>query len=153
MNKAFALLSLCALGSSASAAGYFGIYTLGVQYTAESGAFDTRFGLGLPLVFGGVAALSGNVALLSEGTPLGSSPRFTGYFGGGADVALVAAGSASGAQGGVAVRPNVLGGLNFDFGSGVNAFGEASFGPTFVFAGGERGTVLTTGLKFGVNFK
>lgn len=152
MKKCVLVLSVLGMASAASAEGYFGIYTLGAQYTFDSGNLATRLGVGLPISFGGVFAFGGNAALIFPGSNLSSDGAWKSRFGLGTDVLVL---GAYGGGGGALIRPNALGIIEYNYPNGVSVFGEANIGPAFVVGGGGGGLLgyAIPGFKLGLNFR
>ncbi|AFZ68914.1 hypothetical protein [Deinococcus peraridilitoris] len=151
MKKTFMALAFAGMVSMASAEGYFGLYTLGAQYTVDNGNFASRFGVGVPLALGGALIVTGNAAIILPGGNLSNDGAWKSRYGFGTDLGFISAGGA----GALLVRPNILGVVEYNFQNGVSLFGEANIGPAFVTGSGGGGLIgyAIPGFKLGVNFR
>lgn len=128
-----------------------GLYLLGLQYTADLGGPELRFGAGLPLFAlggGGGALLSGSVDVLFPMGLVGSNTRW--YLGGGSEVYVILGGSG----GGAVLTPR--GFANFEFaGDGASFFLEGGLQGVIAVGGGSvfGASVLIPHFRLGVNFR
>ncbi len=158
MKRLLGTLVLAAgLGSIAAAApaGYFGVYTLGVQYTLPGyvNGNDLRLSLGLPVVegvVGGEGVLGLNVAadVLVPGGALSSDGLFTWDYGGGLNLAFLTAPGGSV----IDVNPRALVGVNYAFTPKVSGFAELELGPAFNVGTGPITFGIVPDARIGVNF-
>ncbi|WP_027481969.1 hypothetical protein [Deinococcus pimensis] len=145
MKKTFIALTLAALGGTAAADSYFGIYTYGVQYTIDNGANATRIGLGIPFFFFTDFGVNGNVSYLLPGGSIGGDANLSYHYGAGADLGVYG--------GTLALRPNVLATLDYRFNNNLSGFVEANVGPQFFFGNGRGISPVTFDTKIGLNFR